>query len=450
MSLIGAVSLTNKEGLFLGSVNLDNLNLDPNQLLYSSNGVDMEGLNLGNGLDLSGSDLQTVGNPNIQILSNSIYCNDNVGATPIQTAVNSADGDTIYISSGSYGESQITIDSKINIALAGPPTGQYSSTLCEVLGGFSLKGTSDQIRFSNLQIKGTTELKGVGRYKFSGCVFTGTAVNNISINISQATKFMTFFNCEFDQFCSISVANTFGSVIYFINCGFNGATITLNNVSPLQVIFNNCSGLTAFNTAKSTLVGLNTTVSGTIQNNLTELQTTNGNIKTTGNLNFETGAFISINNVSSSDKVNQAIVADGANGLKFAPFATSSLYYVDGYSGQYGGTSTGSPLTIFQKVSQANITPLLSSIISFSLNLSVSGGADTLTLILKDDTSLSTLSTLVYSVPNGNQTITGNFFFNMPNNYATISYSIVGTLASHNITVDANMAYNILFYQIFQ
>lgn len=45
MSIIGAVSLTNKEGIFLGSVNLSNLNSDDNSVLYSVNGSDIKGDN---------------------------------------------------------------------------------------------------------------------------------------------------------------------------------------------------------------------------------------------------------------------------------------------------------------------------------------------------------------------------------------------------------------------
>ena len=46
MSLIGSVSLTNKkEGLFLGSVKLDNLNVESNSVLYSSDGVNISGNN---------------------------------------------------------------------------------------------------------------------------------------------------------------------------------------------------------------------------------------------------------------------------------------------------------------------------------------------------------------------------------------------------------------------
>lgn len=45
MSLIGAISLTDKEGVFLGSVNIDNLNLEPNQIVYSNDGVNLDGSN---------------------------------------------------------------------------------------------------------------------------------------------------------------------------------------------------------------------------------------------------------------------------------------------------------------------------------------------------------------------------------------------------------------------
>jgi len=45
MSLVGSVSLTNKTGIFLGEVNLSNLNSDANAVLYSVNGSDIKGDN---------------------------------------------------------------------------------------------------------------------------------------------------------------------------------------------------------------------------------------------------------------------------------------------------------------------------------------------------------------------------------------------------------------------
>jgi len=280
--------------------------------------------------------------------------------------------------------------------------------------------------------------------------FTGTTGQENTIEFGEnSNEFITVLDCEFDQFCNITVSNLFESVIYFTNCNFSSAFFTLSNVNNSQVIFNNCVGFTDFPPSnKCTLVGLNTLVSGTIENNLTELKTVNANIAVSGNLNFETGAYISINSVSSSTSVNEAIVTDGVSGLKFAPYPTSSLFYVDGYSGQYTGTSTDNPLTIYSKVEQLNITPILKSIISFSLNLNVSGD-DSLTLILKNDTTLDTLATLVYQVPNGNQIISGNFFFMMPDIYS-MNYSIVGSLTNYDITINTSMAYNIIIYQILQ
>ena len=63
MSLIGAVSLTTpKDGVYIGRVNVDNYNLEANQIAYSSDGINLEGLNLGDGLqkDIDALKEQTV------------------------------------------------------------------------------------------------------------------------------------------------------------------------------------------------------------------------------------------------------------------------------------------------------------------------------------------------------------------------------------------------------
>ena len=66
MSYLGNVGLSNKtDGLYLGLVNLS-LNTSANQLLYSPSGYDISGLNVSDGLNISGSNISTVGNPNIQ------------------------------------------------------------------------------------------------------------------------------------------------------------------------------------------------------------------------------------------------------------------------------------------------------------------------------------------------------------------------------------------------
>jgi hypothetical protein len=283
MSIIGAVSLTNNTGLFLGEVNLNNLNLASNQLVYSSDGVNMSGLNIGDGLQKVLDELTTVGNPDIQLTSNSLYVNDNVNS--IQSAVNQAtQADVINISSGSFGESQIQITDKYNIGLTAPGT---ASTICEILNGVVIDGTSENIRLSNLQIKGAnSRINGVGRHRLNNCVFTGSVsqTNNVEFGNS-STNFITVSNCEFNNYCSLTVSNLFASVasvIYFINCNFGGATITLSQPSPLQVIFNNCAGFVSFPLeTKASFIGLNVLTTG-----VSRTDTTNVNLSTINNLAY--------------------------------------------------------------------------------------------------------------------------------------------------------------------
>lgn len=260
MSLVGSVSLTNNQnGLYLGKVAIDNLNISSDQILYSADGIDISGLNISTGLQKSSNNLITVGNPNIQLTSNSLYVNDNVSS--ILSALSSvSQADTIYISSGSYGES-VDITDKYNISLINPSCN--NGTICEVLNGLNIFGTSELIRVSNIQVKGTTSLLyGVGRNLFNNINFTGTAetAQNIIIGVG-STKYMTFTNCSFNQYCNIFVSDNFTDVLYFINCNFGGATITLSNLSATQVIFNNCAGFTSFPT-NCIFYGLNVLTSG--------------------------------------------------------------------------------------------------------------------------------------------------------------------------------------------
>lgn len=224
---------------------------------------------IGTGLNISGNDLFTVGNPNIQLTANSIYVNDNIQT--IQSAVNTASAPaTIYISSGSYNES-LAITNKTNIALIN--NSKNVGTLCEILGGLSIDGTSATIGMGNITVKGTsTTIAGVGSHVFSNLTFIGTNVapHNITIGAG-ATQYMTFSNCNFNEYCNITVSNTYANVIYFINCNFGGASLTLLQASPLQVIINNCANMVSF-PVNATYVGINVLTSGTIN-----LTTTNIN-----------------------------------------------------------------------------------------------------------------------------------------------------------------------------
>lgn len=445
MSLVGSVSLTNNEnGVYLGKVAIDNLNISADQLLYSADGIDISGLNISTGLQKSSNNLITVGNPNIQLTSNSLYVNDNV--TSINTAIaNANQADVIYVSSGSYSESgqRLYFYNKYNMAVQCPATG---GTITEVLNGLNITGTSELIRIANLQIEphptDPSVISGTGRYIFRNLNFQGSLSLRHTVEIGLGVnKYITFENCEFDEYCDIFISNALSAPIYFINCNFGNATITYNNLSPLLVIMSNCAGLSAMPTStEATLVGVNVLTIG-----VSSLDTTNVNIPSVGSLNFATGADISINGQSSSALVNYVPTADGANGLKWSSYAPS-LFFCDSYSGQYPASATGNPLTLFQKVSQINIVSDKPTIMMFSLNMEVSGGNDVLTLTLQNDDDSSTLAQLSFNVGGNGHTVAGQFNFVMPTTFI-LNYSIIGTLSSHNLTVNPSGAYGITIYQ---
>ena len=445
MSLVGSVSLTNNEnGVYLGKVAIDNLNISSDQILYSANGIDIDGLNISTGLQKSTNNLITVGNPNIQLTSNSLYVNDNV--TSINAAIDNADqADVIYVSSGSYSEAgdRLTFYNKYNMAVLCPATG---GTITEVLNGLDVTGTSELIRIANLQIEphptNPSVISGTGRYIFRNLNFQGSLSLNHTVEIGfGVSKYITFENCEWDEYCDIFISDQLLAPVYFINCNFGNATITYNNLSQFFVIMSNCAGLAAMPTStQATLVGVNVLTTG-----VSSLDTTNVNIPLAGSLNFATGADISINGQSSSVLVNYVPTADGANGLKWSAYAPS-LFFCDSYSGQYPASATGNSLTLFQKGSQTNIVENKPTIMMFSLNMSVAGGADVLTLTLRDDDSSNNLAQLLFNVANGPHTVAGQFNFVMPATFI-LNYSIIGSLVTHNITVNTTGAYGITIYQ---
>jgi len=232
---------------------------------------------IGTGLnvDLS-NNLYTVGNPNIQLTTASKYVNENVNS--IQSQIDSATApDVIYISAGSYNEN-IVINNKNNIALQAPIVG--ASTICEV-NNLTISGTSETIRIINLQIQGATvNIGGVGAFIFNRLVFQGSVETPQTINIGAGvSKYMTFENCEWNQYCTINVSPFLANVIYFINCNFGGATLNLNQSSAVQVIINNCAGHTALPT-NATLIGMNVLTTGVSQLDATTL-TVNENLSYT-------------------------------------------------------------------------------------------------------------------------------------------------------------------------
>lgn len=493
--IIGAVSLTDKTGVFLGSVNLNNLNATAGELLYSPDGFSLDGLAIADGLQIQGTTIKTVGNPAIQLTSNSLYVNDNVGATPIQTAINAVEqADTIFISSGSYGEA-ITITDKYNISLINPSCN--AGTICEVLNGLTVNGTSELIRISNLQIKGSNAtLKGVGRCLYTNLNFTGaSALSRLAVEIgNSSTKYMTFTNCSFNQYCDITIPSNFASVLYFINCDFGGATLTINTSLATRVILNNCAGLTAYPaSSKAVLIGLNVLSSGASQVNTYDLKTTlingsayppaaaglsmdnqaegripfcsnavdnlNGDSAftydvATKTLNLTNPFHININGVQPAS--NLALCSDGeVGGMKYVPIIDTGMRYVNSFTGQQTAKSdTANPpvpatITLFETTELTLGTAPLETFLDCIFNFHVTGGEDVLTLDLYDKTldPVEIVQTYTFTIPSGNSTIPVKFRYTSNNPYQ-YNFKITGSIATHTISTATNEYYSVYVTQL--
>lgn len=357
MALIGDIKLTNKEGLYLGEVSLSNVNVAPNDLIFSPNGADLDGLALGNGLTQNGTQISTVGNADIQLTANSIYVNE--GSSTIQSAVNAAAApDTIFISSGSYNET-VNITNKTNIALINNSTN--SSTICEILNGLNITGTSENIRLNNLSIKGATcNLSGVGANVFANCVFSGEQFDALNITIgSGSTNYITFRDCEFNLYCNITVPITFANVIYFINCNFAGCSITLNQTFTQQVIFNNSANFASF-PSNATYVGINVLSTGVINSTTTNINNS-GKITAGESLSYTSAFPIAIEASVNQDTYYSGIIVQnknfGANAsshiLVQNDLGTDSTYYAD-----FGMNSSGATIAFGQFATMPNAVSL--------------------------------------------------------------------------------------------
>ena len=391
---------------------------------------------LGSGLDVFNDILFTVGNPDIQLVDLSFFVNSITGST-IKSKINlSGQADVINIGPGSYNEVQIVMSDNVNIALSGPQTGIYSSTICEIINGFSVSGTSDLIRFSNLQIKGNSTFAGIGRYKFSSCVFSGSLGNINNIIFGQgATKFITVINCEFDEYCNITIPNTFASVIYFINCGFNEATITLNNVSPLQVIFNNCSGFTSYPlSTKATFVGMNVLNDG------------NSNLTTTDLTNLK---YITLNGGASSiDNTNKVLTSDGINGLKFENNGGNYGMICNNFISGQQTVKSGASINLYTNVGAAfgNKFQEFPTIYTCIFNVSITDGtSNTLTLSLNDGFNTSTYTQSIQRT--GHHPISVEFLLPVNNSYS-YEFTISAAVSSGLIETDVNDYYSVKLQQV--
>jgi len=392
---------------------------------------------IGTGLAVLSDTLYTVGNPNIQLTAHSLFSNENV--VSIQSQINNVNqADVIYISSGSYSEN-ISIANKYNIALQSPFVG---NTICQV-SGLSVSGTSELIRIANLQIFGAeSNITGVGRNYYSRCTWQGSAETQHIINIGAGvSKYQTFENCEFDQYCTINVSAYLANVIYFINCNFGGAILNLNQGSPQIVIINNCAGLNEFPT-NATLVGMNVLLLGESRNTANTADT----------------KYLLINGVSTSASVNENLTTNGILGIKLTPTGGfNSFWNVFYETQQYTTITTGTTITLYEKYNQAGILYGKRAVINFNSNFSVDVVGIAQFKLLKiyepNPPEPTPPDELIQTIT---QTLTGTTHWHIPLQFDTVinaysfSYRIemTTTLGLSIITTDTNDFYSIMFNQI--
>jgi hypothetical protein len=183
-----------------------------------------------------------------RLYSNSYYVND--GVTDIQSIHDDAafgEGDVIFVSSGSYGGSTLSL-TKSNFSILPPPTG--INNICELSGGrgLTISGAScTRVRVRSLQIEGNTLINGTqGRHLFKSVTFLGTTT------ITNGTSnFITFEDCEFAG--AITIASSVTATIYFVRCSFGGVAISSSLATPTQCLLSDCSGI---NASQANLVGL--------------------------------------------------------------------------------------------------------------------------------------------------------------------------------------------------
>jgi hypothetical protein len=205
-------------------------------------------------------------------LSRTLYANTyflNAGVntlSSILTTIGSSSDQTILVSSSTHtvGDTSITVSNFTMCTVDGATVQPASFN-----GAITLNGaTQTRVRVSNIQFNSLFTVSGTaGRHNFRCCNFTA------GFTVAGATtNWINFTNCSFGG--TLTVPNTFAGSISFNQCDFAGTTLSLNNASPLQVLFSLCSNLPSF-TLNGTLVGFNSTSSASRTDSIQLFQ--NGN-----------------------------------------------------------------------------------------------------------------------------------------------------------------------------
>lgn len=295
MALVGAVSLTNKEGVFLGSVSVDNIDLGANQVAYSSDGTAINGTNnftfdgtsklhLGEALGFSNTyetNIEAVTNAN-QSTQNFILQNKSSGAVA---------------STNLYVTNDATVSQDSNYSVIGMNGSQYAGAnyVTEKKSGLYIANTNSDLAMSVNAI-------GSG----SGIHLSGDGgVEAISINEHNAISLGTTYDGTTDT--------------YTYNCGNSGQVLTSAGALSKPTWTTPSAGISIANQA-NTRVPFETAVSNSLDSS--------------ANLTFNSGTNtlavpnLTVTNINGSAPAtsNVSVTSQAVNRLITATSTTDTLH----------------------------------------------------------------------------------------------------------------------------
>ncbi len=383
LGVSGASTLNNTLNVSGATTLQSTLNVSGNSSLNGTLSVNGDS-HLSSNIDIDGF----INASNSLLYVNSVYVNDNIKS--LQTGIDevgSRQGVVVNVSPGSYADENIVINGKINMGVLAQIPGGTLITEIGTAGtprNLTISGaTSTRVKMSGFNIKGLTTIDGtLGRHYFyknefnGGLTFTGSTSN-----------FCVFQDC--DIVSTLTIPNTFAGVIYFVRCAFNGSAITLNNPSPLQIIFTDCNGFLTFPT-QCTLTGTNYLTSGFSKTFVTEASLAGslnvvGPSTLIGPVNMMNGSTMSTLTVAGTSNLNGSVsMLNNAS--------------VGGTLNVTGASTLNGPSTMNSSLSVSGPTTLVNTLnaigaVNMANNATVSGTLTAHTIVSNNISDILNLST---------------------------------------------------------
>lgn len=293
MSLIGDVSLTNKSGVFLGEVSLSNLNLNADEVVYTSDGINLEGspsLKFNNGVLKVGesigftntykSNLELVTDAN-QSTQNIIVQNKNTGAVA---------------SANVYLTNNTTVSENANYCVIGMNGGNY-------LGGNYVSEKKSGLYIANTDADLAITVNAIGSQAGIHLSADGGATA-ISLNPNNAISLGTTFNA--------------GTDTYTYNCGAAGQVLTSAGSGAIPTWTTPSTGGVSISNQANTRIPFETAVADALDSsaNLTFNSGTNTlsvpNVSLT-NINGSAYSPVSVSNQANNRIVTATATSDALN-----------------------------------------------------------------------------------------------------------------------------------------